>query len=415
METEERLKVLEEVQRASEAELAELSQETRIALEALTELQRYAQAGQEGQRDILTELRRHDAAMSRRLDRMEAQLQSIPAQIVNGLAREAPRVETTSQTINFQQNRLNEGYHQQVIQVCLAEEQKLTERRREWQGLAARGYLNQGDAQFEAEEYQDAETSFRGALRWAREAGEEELVPLCLHDLGASVGLQRRYDEAIRILTEGLKRWRKEQPKQLREALVLNCAAIYTNRGIDRYKVGRYSDAIADYTEAIKLDPNYALAYYNRGLAFFHLGQYHEAIADNTKATQLAPNDAATYYNRGNAYFALGQYHEAIADYTQAVQRDPYFAWAYHNRGDVHACLGHPREAIADWSQAIELGPNDPLSYSNRGHALAAFRCREAKEAAIHDLEEALRLGLPEPLKTRDQDFLAKLKGEANP
>ena len=37
---------------------------------------------------------------------------------------------------------------------------------------------------------------------------------------------------------------------------------------------------IADYTKAIRLDPDYALAYNNRGLTFRNLGQTANADAD---------------------------------------------------------------------------------------------------------------------------------------
>ena len=44
----------------------------------------------------------------------------------------------------------------------------------------------------------------------------------------------------------------------------LNSAAAYNDRGIQRAENGDYTGAIADYTEAIAIDPNYAEAYYNR-------------------------------------------------------------------------------------------------------------------------------------------------------
>ena len=40
-----------------------------------------------------------------------------------------------------------------------------------------------------------------------------------------------------------------------------------TPRGWSRVKIGRVNEAIADYNEAIRLDPKMALAYWNRGLA----------------------------------------------------------------------------------------------------------------------------------------------------
>ena len=57
-------------------------------------------------------------------------------------------------------------------------------------------------------------------------------------------------------------------------------------------------------------------AYYNRGMVCNKLGRYQEAIADYTTAIKINPDDADAYVNRGAAYDDLGRYQEAIADYT---------------------------------------------------------------------------------------------------
>ena len=60
--------------------------------------------------------------------------------------------------------------------------------------------------------------------------------------------------------------------------------------------------AIADYTEAIRLDPKYANAYSNRGVAYSDKGDKDRAIADFTEAIRLDPKYADAYNNRGFAY-----------------------------------------------------------------------------------------------------------------
>ena len=53
--------------------------------------------------------------------------------------------------------------------------------------------------------------------------------------------------------------------------------------------------AIADYTEAIRLDPKYAKAYNNRGAAYKAKGQHDRATSDFTEAIRLNPEDAEAH------------------------------------------------------------------------------------------------------------------------
>lgn len=57
----------------------------------------------------------------------------------------------------------------------------------------------------------------------------------------------------------------------------------YNNRAYCYAKVGRFSEAIGDYTAAIHLDPMNSHAYHNRGTSYDKLGQGDLAIADFTK------------------------------------------------------------------------------------------------------------------------------------
>jgi tetratricopeptide (TPR) repeat protein len=78
-----------------------------------------------------------------------------------------------------------------------------------------------------------------------------------------------------------------------------NDASDYLNRGDSKYLLDDYSGAIADYTKAIEIDPNYALAYFNRGCSKHLLEDYSGAIADYTKAIEIDPNYTIAYYIRG--------------------------------------------------------------------------------------------------------------------
>ena len=163
----------------------------------------------------------------------------------------------------------------------------------------------------------------------------------------------------------------------------------HLRRGNRHYDAGEYADAVAEYTQAIALDPKYAVAYNNRGAAYDDLGKYAEAIADCTQAITLDSKYAVAYYNRGIAYRNLGKYAEAIADYTQAIALDPKYAAAYNNLGYANNHLGKYAEAIADYTQAIVLNPQYAKAYNNRG---VAHNYLKQYPAAVEDFTKAIEL-----------------------
>ncbi len=156
-------------------------------------------------------------------------------------------------------------------------------------------------------------------------------------------------------------------------------AALFFYRGNAYADLGQYEQAIADYNQAIQINPQDAEAYNNRGIAYADLGQYEQATADYNQALQINPQLAEAYYNRGNAYYDLGQYEQAIADYTQAIQINPQLAKAYHNRGVTYAHLGQYEQAIADFKQALVLCKSPNVCQAAQKGLKAAQQALEAR------------------------------------
>ena len=59
--------------------------------------------------------------------------------------------------------------------------------------------------------------------------------------------------------------------------------------------------AIADYAQAIKIDPKLSQPYNDRGVAERDQGNDDKAIADYSRAIELNPTDDQAYYNRAIA------------------------------------------------------------------------------------------------------------------
>jgi tetratricopeptide (TPR) repeat protein len=82
----------------------------------------------------------------------------------------------------------------------------------------------------------------------------------------------------------------------------------------------RLNGAIADYDQAIKLNPMHANSYSNRGLAESDKGDLRSALADYNKAVELSPNSFQPYINRGIVKSKADDVDGAKADFSKAVE-----------------------------------------------------------------------------------------------
>src|SRR5215510_15579567 len=98
-----------------------------------------------------------------------------------------------------------------------------------------------------------------------------------------------------------------------------------------------------------------AEAAFERGVAALTGSAYDQAIADFTQAITLNPQRVEAYHNRGEAYRRQGDYDRALADYTQAITVNSTYAPAYYNRGIVYSNKGDYDRALADYTQALTL------------------------------------------------------------
>jgi tetratricopeptide (TPR) repeat protein len=202
-------------------------------------------------------------------------------------------------------------------------------------------------------------------------------------------------------------------------------------RGFAKEEEGDYVGAIADYSKAIELDPNYAHAYNNRGNAKKKMmkmdghADYSDAIADYDKAVELEPDHATAYYNRGAAKYAMGDTAGALVDYDEAIELNPYLAEAYTGRGLAKMAMGDNTGALADYDQAIELNPDYTDAYYDRGavrYNLGDYSGAKADFTQLLKLDPDNELAsknlllcahpLPDPAKPRGKNLFGKIFGK---
>lgn len=179
-------------------------------------------------------------------------------------------------------------------------------------------------------------------------------------------------------------------------------ATVHYEQGKLCYQNKKFHEAIAEFTESIKMKPEEKLlarCFNARGVVYFYLGEFKKVIKDCTEALKLDA-DNANYHNcRGNAYFSLGKFGKAAEDFTAAIKLSPEASHGryYNNRGSAYRRLKMFKEAIDDYTMAINIDPKNGNYYNNRGNTY--FDMGEF-QLAIDDFTTALGLEPYSP-KTR--------------
>ncbi len=160
-------------------------------------------------------------------------------------------------------------------------------------------------------------------------------------------------------------------------------------RGEVRSDEGRNKEAVLDFEDALRLDPNRWRAMHNRGVLAAQSGRFADAFDDFNRTIELNPKFAKAYSNRGALYVQAGKLEKASEDYRYAIALDPELAVAHKGRGRVCHMLGQFDLALQHFDAATLLAPNDARIVNNRGDLLTDMgRYR----GAMNDYERAIEL-----------------------
>lgn len=103
-----------------------------------------------------------------------------------------------------------------------------------------------------------------------------------------------------------------------------NRAATYVNRGVLRMRNGLYDSALADYADAILIEPTLGAAYLNQGAAYIYKKEYSSALTALNRAVDLNSADLfAAHYNRAIARENTGDLVGAYQDFRKALDLKP--------------------------------------------------------------------------------------------
>jgi tetratricopeptide (TPR) repeat protein len=182
---------------------------------------------------------------------------------------------------------------------------------------------------------------------------------------------------------------RRTEPAQQLGPQAGDGASHFWNRGIAFASLRQFDKALADFDEAIRLDPNDPKTYAFRGDLLSSRGNIDRAIADYSHAIRLAPANPDSYFRRAEVYRIARNGSAALADINECIRLAPDLAKPRLARGNIHLLQSDCSAAIQDAEAAIQIRPGDARAYILKGCAYSGLH---DYSRAVENHSQAVRL-----------------------
>jgi tetratricopeptide (TPR) repeat protein len=230
-----------------------------------------------------------------------------------------------------------------------------------------RNYLSYGSIFFERGYMNEAEHFLNLALRDDPDNSE------ALYGLG-SIYLQQNKTAEARSTFERVLKLPQRYPGTLPNA--------WNNLGLLSAREGHTDEAIQQFQQALRFDPDHFIALENLGNAYRQAKRWDDAKATLQHALQLNPDSAEANYAMGMVYAQTDDADRAYDYLQKAVAEKPAYPEALNNLGVLYLRKQQPAEAENSFKEAIRVAPSFEQSYFN----LARLYAIEGNNAAARQL-----------------------------
>jgi tetratricopeptide (TPR) repeat protein len=135
----------------------------------------------------------------------------------------------------------------------------------------------------------------------------------------------------------------------------------------DKFKHGKFGEAIHHYDAALKQVPDNFRALHNKGLALFALNKFEKAIECYDQALEVRPNALHVKLNKAIALNSKSDFGGAKSVLDQIIRLDPTNKEAINARALSEFNLGLDTEGMQDLKKAIEMDPCYTMAWNNLG------------------------------------------------
>ena len=158
-------------------------------------------------------------------------------------------------------------------------------------------------------------------------------------------------------------------------------------------KIQKHTDqAIADYSEAIRLFPKFWSAFRDRGQMYIAQHNYQQAADDLDIYVSHTTDDWKGFYFRGVAHYGLNQPAIVIESMTSGLALQPDYPEMLRVRGEAYANTGRYDQAEADYAAVRRVAPDDsnlPGDLAALAQARKTYADKVAVQAAADNKAQA--------------------------
>jgi len=216
-------------------------------------------------------------------------------------------------------------------------------------------------------------TAARGALGMVnfelfdREKGKELLAQAVQHVEGLTE------KEKYNLLAFHATAVQNDLPKAIdywRSLLALypDAGAAHNNLGRVYLRMEHYDDAVAEFKEAIRIDPYLMVSYFNlNSIYLFQLGDIASALALCKQQISYNDRDQGAFYHLGWAYLGKDDFDQARAAFEKALEINPRLSWNLSGLGHAYRLQGRNSEALQTFLKILKVDARDSSAHYDAG------------------------------------------------
>jgi tetratricopeptide (TPR) repeat protein len=205
--------------------------------------------------------------------------------------------------------------------------------------------------------------------------------------IAAESRLRALYDEDVFLrVPDSYRATAKDLPALAEQAL--SSAQDYIDRGNTYLNSGELDKAIADFDQALKLDPKNVWALADRGVTYAWQQKYAEAEKDLAAAEALDSSNLVVVRGRGLIAEFQGDFETAVADFSKALAKDARDDFSLLHRARALMQLARNDEALADLNALLAQQPGNAPALSARA---SAYHSLHQDDKALADTEQLLK------------------------